>query len=47
MQDADFPACRGKIRINAGVLEPAKVLRGLDMHKAPRGLGIHRDNNTA
>ena len=40
MQDADFPTCRGKIRINAGAVEACKKL-GL------RWLGIHRDDNTA
>jgi hypothetical protein len=42
MQDAVSRHVGGKIRINAGVLEPAKVLRGLDMHKAPRGPAASR-----
>jgi hypothetical protein len=35
----------GKIRINAGVLEPAKVLRGLDIIRLPAG-PLHRDKKT-
>src|SRR5258708_17586501 len=34
----------GKIRINAGVLEPAKVPPGLDIHKAPPGLDMHPEH---
>jgi hypothetical protein len=38
MQDADFPTCRGKIRINSDAVRTCE---------APRGLDMHRDNNTA